>query len=328
MDRRRFLLTSLVGTVVVSLAHAQAPDRVRRIGFISLRAGPGAYDAAFREALRGLGYVEGRTVEIEYRWAADSESRVERYAAELVAGKMDVLVAATTAAIRAAMRATSSIPIVMAVAADPIGSGLVRSLSHPGGNVTGLTLISTDTGAKRLQLLQDLIPAARRIGVLLRRSATDDPAINARLIDQLQRASRQLGLSVAASTIHGEADIEAVFATFQRENIQALIVPVNSLVIDNRVRIVQLAATHRLPVMYEVEAFVAAGGLLSYGPSLADMYRRAAIYVDRILKGAKPADLPIEQPTKFDLVINLKTAKALGLTIPPSLLLRADQVIE
>jgi ABC-type uncharacterized transport system substrate-binding protein len=310
-------------------AGAQPPDRLRRIGFISLRSGPGPFDAAFRDALRTLGHVEGRTIDIEYCWAADNETRAAECAAQLVAHRVEVIVAATTVAIRAAMRATRTMPIVMAAAADPVGSGLVTSLSRPGGNVTGLSLISTDTGAKRLQLLRDVVPAARRIAVLLvDRGAPDDTVINARLVEQLQTAARHLGVSLSVTTVRSGAEIAGAFAIIQREQAQALFVPVNSVVIDSRVRIVELAARHRLPTMYEAEAFVTAGGLLSYGPSLADMYRRAAVYVDRILRGASPSDLPIEQPTVFKLAINLKTARALGLALSPGVIARADEVIE
>jgi putative ABC transport system substrate-binding protein len=333
MSRRR-----LVGAAVVAIAthrasfpgaaKAQAPEKVRRVGFISMRSGPGEFDAAFRDALRGLGYVEGRNIQIDYGWAAESDRRAEELAARLVANHVEVIVAATTVAIRAAMRATTKIPIVMAAAADPVGSGLVASLSRPGGNVTGLSLISTDTGAKRLQLLREVVPDVSRVAVLLvERGSADDTAINARLVEQLQTAARQLGVALTFTTVRGGGEIAGAFATIQRDRARALFVPVNSLVIDQRARIVELAARHRLPTMYEVEGFVTAGGLLSYGPSLVDMYRRAAGYVDRILKGANPAELPLEQPTVFRLAINLKTAEALALPIAPALMARADTLI-
>ena len=309
-------------------ARAQTPERMRRIGFISMRSGPGEFDAAFRDALRGLGYVEGRNIQIDYGWAAESDRRAEELAARLVANNVEVIVAATTIAIRAAMRATTKIPIVMAAAADPVGSGLVASLSRPGGNVTGLSLISTDTGAKRLQLLREVVPDVSRVAVLLvERGSADDTAINARLVEQLQTAARQLGVTLTFITVRGGGELAGAFATIQRDHARALFVPVNSLVIDQRSRIVELAARHRLPTMYEVEGFVTAGGLLSYGPSLVEMYRRAAGYVDRILKGASPAELPLEQPTVFRLAINLKTAEALALPIAPALMARADTLI-
>ena len=217
----------------------------------------------------------------------------------------------------------------MAVAADPIGSGLVASLSRPGGNVTGMTLLSNDTSAKRLQLLRDIVPAAARIAILtVERATTDDAAINAQLVERMRTAGRELGLRLIVLKVGGAAKLAAAFADIHRDQAQALFVPANSFVIDNRAQIVELAAHHGVPAMYELEGFVAVGGLLSYGPSLVDLYRRAAVFVDKILKGASPAQLPVEQPTKFRLVLNLKTAKALGLTIPPNLLARADEVIE
>lgn len=311
-------------------AGAQAPDSVRRIGFVTLRSGPNEVDAAFRDALQGLGYVEGRTIRIDYRWAAGSEKRAEELAAELVARRVEVIVAATTPAIAAAMRATKSIPIVMAAAADPVGTGVVASLARPGGNVTGLTMVSTDTGAKRLQLLRDLSPTATRIGVLLMGAGGLGPEapVNSLLIEQLQAAARQLGVSLTVIGISGGAELAGAFATMLRERAQALIVQASPVTIDNRGRIVELAERHRLPALYEVDGFVDAGGLLSYGPSLPDMYRRAAGFVDRILKGARPADLPVEEPTRFDLVLNLKAAKRIGLTIPAGVLVRADRIIE
>lgn len=310
-------------------ATAQEPARNRRIGFISLRTGPGEFDAAFRDALHQLGYIEGRTLEVDYRWAADSASRAQQLAAELVARKVEVIVAATTIAVRAAMRATPEIPIVMAVAADPVASGLVASLAKPGGNVTGLSLVSTDTGAKRLQLLRELVPGASRVAVLMvDRGAPDDAPLNARLVGQLQAAARRLDVSLHVRTIAGGSEIADAMAQFGQEQAQALILPVNSLAIENAARLTALAAQHRLPTMYELESFVAAGGLLSYGPNLIEMYRRAAVYVDRIFKGANPADLPVEEPAVFRLAVNLKAAQALGIVVPPSLLARADEVIE
>ena len=334
MIRRRFVSTIALALVSGRSygfppgARATTPDRVRRIGFISMRSGPGEFDAAFRDALRGLGYVEGRTIEIEYGWAAESGKRAEELAARLAGRNVEVIVAATTVAIRAAMRATTTIPIVMAAAADPVASGLVASLSRPGGNVTGLSLTSTDTGAKRLQLLREVVPAVRRVAALLvERGSPDDTAINARLVEELQTAARRLGITLTSTTVRAAGEIPAAFATIRRQDAKALFVPVNSLVLDNRARIIELAAEHRLPTMYELEGFVTAGGLLSYGPSVTDMYRRAATYVDRVLKGASPAELPIEQPAVFRLAVNLRTAEALALRIAPALMARADVVV-
>ena len=328
MKRRDVILASVaaVCTGATSRVAAQATERLRRVGFITLRSGPNEYDAAFREALRRLGYVEGQTIRIDYRWAAGSEQRADKLAAEMLAAKPEVIVAATTPAIRAAMRATKEVPIVIAAAADPVGSGLVASLARPGGNVTGLSLVSPDTAAKRLQLLQELIPTVNRIAVLLMDTGVAGESIP--LIEQLQSAAKRLRLELAIKAIRSGADIPGAFATLQQERAQALIVSATPISIDHRGQIAEIAASQRLPAMYESQGFVEAGGLLSYGPSLIDMYRRAAVYVDKILKGAKPADLPVELPIKYDLAINLKTAKALGLQLPQTLILRADRVIE
>ncbi|HSC65190.1 MAG TPA: ABC transporter substrate-binding protein [Caldimonas sp.] len=295
-----------------------------------MRAEPNEYDAAFREAMRRLGYVEGSTLQIEYRWAAGSEQRADELAAELAASDVEVIVAATTAAIRAALRATKSIPIVMAASADPIVAGLVASHAQPGGNVTGLSMVSTDTATKRLQLVRELLPTATRVAVLLFGASAPGPSDqgNALLVEQLRTASRQLGMSLTVAGIGGPGDLADAFASVARTGAQALIVQANAVTIDHRASVVALAATHRLPAVYETEGFVDAGGLLSYGPSLADMYRRSASYVDKILKGAKPASLPIEQPDKYDLVINQKTARTLALKVPQALLVRADRLIE
>jgi putative tryptophan/tyrosine transport system substrate-binding protein len=331
MNRRDSVLALLAVGLAggVPRSAAQAPDKLRRIGFLNLRSEPNEFDAAFREGMRALGYVEGRTLEIEYRWAAGSEQRAEAFAAELVARNVEVIVTATTAGIRSAMRATKTIPIVMAASSDPVGAGLVASLARPGGNVTGLSLVSTDTGAKRLQLLREVAPSATRIAVLLNNASAGPGAqVNILLIQQLEAASRQMGLALAVTYLSNGAELADKFATMQRERAQALIVQAGPVTLDNRIRISELAAQHRLPALYEVEGFVDAGGLMSYGPSIVDMYRRAAGYVDRILKGARPADMPVELPIKYDMVISLKTAKALGLQVPQSLILRADRVID
>jgi len=328
MSRREALLALLaIGFASATpRALAQPVARMRRIGFITLRSGPNEYDAAFRDALRSLGYVEGRTIRIDYRWAAGNEKRADELVADLLAHDVEVIVAATAPAIRAAMRATKRIPIVMAATADPVSSGLVASLARPGGNVTGLSLVSPDTAAKRLQLLQELVPSATRIGVLLMNTGVAGE-FDA-LVGQLEPAAQRLGLRLSMAAVRSGEEIDAALATMQRDRTHALIVAATPVSIDNRKLIAELAARHRLPAMYEVDGFVEAGGLVSYGPSLADMYKRAAIYVDKILKGAKPADLPVELPIKYDLAINLTAAKALGLQLPQTLIVRADRVIE
>ncbi|TMG87141.1 MAG: ABC transporter substrate-binding protein [Betaproteobacteria bacterium] len=274
--------------------------------------------------MRELGYVEGRNLIIDYRWAAEKEEQLPALAAELVALNVEVIVTSATPAVNTAKRATSTIPIVMAAVADPVGSGLVASLGHPGGNVTGMTLLSTDLAGKRLQLVREIIPRAKRIAVLALGGLSATPL----LLAAMRAAGQTMDLELITQLVTKPEELPSAFTEFQKAGAHALIVQVSPLTLDQRDTIVEQAAQHRLPAMYDVRPFVDAGGLVAYGPDLVEMYRRAAVYVDRIFKGAKPGDLPIEQPTKFEFVINIKTAKALGLTIPPSVLLRADEVIQ
>jgi putative ABC transport system substrate-binding protein len=326
MDRRVFLATAGIGLVSApAIARAQQADKAHRIGFLSLGSGPTAPVEAFGEGLRELGYVEGRNLIIEYRWAAGKAERLPEMAAELVRLKVEVIVGVTTPVIEVAKRATSTIPIVMAAVADPVGSGLVAGIARPGGNVTGLTLLSTELVGKRLQLVRELLPKATRVAVLSYHGYT---SATRPYLEQMRAAAQQMGIQLVVQEVNDAGDLPGAFTAMQRERAQALDVRASPFSTENAKRIVELAAQHRLPAMYDVRSFVEAGGLVSYGPTTLEIFRRAAFYVDRILKGAKPADLPIEQPTKFELVINLKVAKALGLTIPPALLVRADQVIE
>ena len=326
MDRRAFLGLAAAGMVAAPRAtRAQQTGKIHRIGFLSLSSGPGPPAETFRQQLHELGYVEGRNLVIEYRWAAGKLERLPELAAELVRLKVEVIVASATPNAEAAKRATSTIPIVMAAVADPVGSGLVDSLARPGGNVTGLTNLATELAGKRLQLVRELFPKATRVAVLAyhRTSATK------LFLEEMRGPAQQMGIQLVVHQDVNEAgDLPGAFTAMQLERAQALIVQLSPFSFENAKRIVELAAQHRLPAMYDVRGFVDTGGLVSYGPSFHEMFRRAAFYVDRILKGAKPADLPIEQPTKFELVMNMKAAKALGLTIPPPLLARADQVIE
>jgi putative ABC transport system substrate-binding protein len=326
MDRRAFLATAAGGGLIAmpAVARAQKAVKVYRIGYLSLQSGLTSTTEAFRQGLHELGYVEGRNIIIEYRWAAGKEERLPELAAELVRLKVEVIVTAATPTIAAAKRATITIPIVMAAVADPVGSGLVASLGRPGGNVTGLTALSTELAGKRLQLVRELLPKATRVAVLAYHGTSATPLF----LDQMRAAAQQMGVQLVVQEVNEAGDLPGAFTAMQRERAQALIVQISPFSADNAKRILELAAQHRLPAMYDVRSFVEAGGLVSYGPSLPEMFRRAAFYVDRILKGAKPADLPIEQPTKFELVINMKAAKALGLTIPPALLARADEVIQ
>lgn len=333
IDRRLFLFCAAAGMLAhSSRVLAQASGRIYRIGYLNLRAGPEALDEAFILGMRELGYTVGRNLVIEYRWANGQMDRLQALADELERLEVDAIVTATTPAIRAAMRATSTIPIVVQATADPVGTGLVASLGRPGGNVTGLTLQSTDLARKRLQLLREAVPGVERIAVLTLRDpdTQTDPARLAGnlMIAETKVAAQQLGVGLVARAVAVADDLPDAFAQFQREKAQALVVQVNPLTLQHRPRIVALAAQHRLPAMYEVRSFVADGGLVSYGPDLTDMYRRAAAYVDRVFKGAKAGELAIEQPSKFEMVVNLKTARALGLSIPRSLLLRASEVIE
>jgi len=327
MDRRTFLAVAAAGSFIAmpAVARAQQVGRIHHIGFLAPGSGPGAGVEAFREGLRDLGYVEGRNLIIEYRWAAGKVERLPELAAELVRLKVEVIVGTATPTIEAARHATSTIPIVMTAVADPVGSGLVAGLARPGGNVTGLSLLSTELAGKKLQMVRELLPKATRVAVLAYHGYT---SATRPYLEQMRAAAQQMGIQLVVQEVKEAGDLPGAFTAMQRERAQALDVRASPFSTENAKRIVELAAQHRLPAMYDVRSFVEAGGLLSYGPNNLEIFRRAAFYVDRILKGAKPADLPIEQPTKFELVINLKAAKALGLTIPPALLVRADQVIE
>jgi len=329
MDRRAFL-TALGGGLLTTplAARAQPATKTWRIGFLTsgFREGAGAdvRIAPFSRGLRELGYIEGRNVILETRYA---EGRVERFpalAAELVELKVDVLVATSTPGALAAKRATSTIPIVMAAVGEPVEVKLVESLAHPGGNITGLSISAPQLAAKRLDLLKQALPKLSRVTVLWNSA---NQGMQARF-QETQRGANLLGVSIHSIAIQSLDDFDPAFGAMMKNRPESLLVLADTVAVANRQRAIEFAARNRVPAIYEVRAFVDDGGLMSYGIDMSDHYRQAAVYVDKILKGAKPADLPIEQPTKFELIINLKTAKALGLTIPPSLLQRADQVIE
>jgi putative ABC transport system substrate-binding protein len=325
MDRRAFLAAAAAGVVgKPAVARAQQLARIHRLGILSGRSGPDETDAAFIQGLRELGHVEGRSITIEYRWAGGKAERLPEMAAELLRLKVDLIVAQGTLATEAAKGATSSIPIVFVGVGDPVGSGLVASLGRPGGNLSGLTILSTELAGKRLHILHELLPRANRVALLVHRPASPTPI----LIREMRAAAQQIGIQITAQEIDVAVDLPSAFAAMQRERAQALVVQQNPITTESARRIAELAAQHRIPAIYYRRDFVKAGGLMSYGTDGAAIYRRAATYVDKILKGAKPADLPVEQPTKFEFVINLKAAKALGLTIPPALLVRADEVIK
>jgi len=307
-------------------ADAQAPAKARRIGFLGnttpvLEAnlvGP------FREGLRDLGYVEGQNILIEYRWAEGKYDRFPALIAELIALKVEVIVTAGTPATLAVEKATTSVPLVMIAVGDPVGTGIIPSLSQPGGNITGLTSISPELDGKRLELLREVIPNLSHIAVLWN-AASPLQVVGER---QTQAAAQVLRMKVLSLGVRTQEEIEDALATIVRERPGALLVLADRLFLQHRARIMAFATKHRLPGVHAYRELVEAGGLMSFGPSYAGMHKRAAYFVDRILKGTKPADLPVEQPTRFELVINLRTAKALGLTIPPSVLIRADEVIQ
>jgi len=326
IDRRAFLAGAGAALVATPLAaEAQQAGKLPTIGYLGANT-PSAESqriAAFVQRLRELGWIEGRTIAIEVRWAEGRNERFAEIAAEFVRLKVDVVVTAGTAAVVAAKQATSVIPIVFAVAGDPVGTGLVASLARPGGNVTGLSLQAADIAGKRLELLREVVPGLRRLAIL----ANVGSPLAVLEIREVQATARTLGFEVATSEIRRADDIAPAFDALKGRG-DALYVVADPLVTTNRIRISTLALGARLPTMHGQRENVEVGGLMSYGANYPGLHRRAADYVDKILKGAKPADLPVEQPTKFELVINLKTAKALGLTIPPSLLGRADELIQ
>jgi putative tryptophan/tyrosine transport system substrate-binding protein len=305
-------------------AQVQQPKHVPRIGLLitTSHAAEAMNIEAFRRGLHALGYVEGQTIMLEYRYADGNLEQLPPLAAELVQLNVAVIVTTGTTPTRAAQHATKTIPIVMTVVGDPIEGGFVTSLAQPGGNITGLTQMVGRLIGKRLELLKEAVPEMTRVAVFM------DAALGAAARHEIQRASEALGLTLQALPLQGaNLDLDGLFNMATRERVEALLIPPGPVLYRHRKRVVDLAALSRLPAMYFTREFVGAGGLMSYGPSEPENWRRAAAYVDKILKGAKPTDLPVEQPMKFELVINLKTAQALGITFPPSLLFQADEVI-
>ena len=325
MDRRTFLAgTGAVLLAAPLAAEAQQAGKVPRIGYIRAEGPPAADIEAFRQGLREHGYVEGKNIVVEYRWADGNEQRLRAIVAELIRVKVDLIVTSAPAATRAAKEAATTIPIVMVLVADPVAFGFVASLARPGGNVTGFAFLLPELSGKRLQLLKDAIPGLSRVAVLWN-------AINSYKafdLKEVQAVAEALNVAVRTLPVRGPDDFADAFEAAVKSGAGGLITLDDPFTIAHRTRIVNLALKYRLPAVYGVRPFADAGGLMTYGPDRVDQNRRAATYVDKILRGAKPADLPVEQPTKFELVINLKTAKALGLTIPQSLLLRADAVIQ
>ena len=328
IDRRTFLAgTGAVVFAAPLAAEGQQAGKVYRVGVLGEKASDAAEARlwqAFRLGLRERGWIEGGNILIEHRWAEGNAARLPELAADLVRLKMDLIVARSSTYVRAAKEATSSIPIVFVVHADPVGTGQVASLAKPGGNITGLAMLQTEINSKGLELLISTVPGTKRIAVLW---SPDNPSHTPGL-KALDEAGRTLGVQLQAVGARTGADLEGAFSAMARAHAQAVLVLASPVFLAERQRVAELAIKHRLPTVFGLKEAVEAGGLMSYGADYADLFRRAAIYVDKILKGAKPADLPVEQPNKFELVINLKTAKALGLTIPPSVLGRADEVVQ
>ena len=323
MDRRAFLAT--LGVLAARpAAEAQQVEKVWRIGLLSGGRPPAdpTVKGPFRQGLQALGYIEGRNLLIEFRYAEDNLERLPALAAELVALKVDVIVVTGTLQALAAKQATTTLPIVFTQVGDPVASGLVTSLRRPGGNATGLSTIAQELVSKCLEQLKQAVPGVSRVSVLR------DESTGKNTLKDAEVAARALGVQLQVVEARSPADFDRAFSDITRARAGALAVLPTPMFFTERKRLVDLAAKNRLPTVFPYREFVDAGGLMAYGPNLADLSRRGATYVDKILKGAKPGDLPVERPTKFDLVINLKTAKALGLKIPPSLLARADQVIE
>jgi putative tryptophan/tyrosine transport system substrate-binding protein len=324
--RRREFIAMLGGAVAWPLgALAQQSGKPPTIGFLgqSTRSATSEWTTAFVQRLRELGWIDGRNVAIEYRWGEGRDERFAQIAAEFVRLKVDVFVTAGTPQVLAAKQATSVIPIVFAVAGDPVGTGLVASLARPGGNVTGLATLAADLAGKRLELLREVVPGLGRLAIL---GNVGNP-LSVLELGAVQAAARTLGLEVHALEIRRSQDIAPAFEAL-KGHADALYVCIDGLVNTNRIRINTSALGARLPTMHGARDYVEAGGLMSYGPNYPDLFRRSADYVDKILHGAKPGDIPVELPTKFDLIINLTTAKTLGLTVPETLLARADEVIE
>ena len=321
-------ITILVVALSLDLAyfaHAQQPKKVPRIGFLlASSAGVDSRVEAFRQGFRELGYIEGKNIAIEWRYAEGKEDRVPKLAAELVQMNVEIIVTDGTNVTRAAKNATKTIPIVMASDADPVGNGFVASLARPGGNVTGLVNLLAGLSGKRLEILKEAIPGISRVGVLW--NPENPSSISA--FKETQEAAQALAMQLQSLEVHGPDEFEGAFQAATKRQARALSVVSDSLMFNNRRRLLELAAKHRLPTMHTQSLWVEAGALMSYGTYFPDLYRRAASYVDKILKGAKPADLPVEQPIKFELVINLKTAKQIGLMIPQSVLYQADKVIK
>lgn len=328
MNRRDTVLGLLALSAAPLVSHAQQLGKIWRVGFLVPRRRPDSIDSdfigAFPRGMRELGYVEGKNLVIEWRFADGQFERLPDLAAELVRLKVDVIVSGSSQAISALQKATTTIPVVMASSGDPIGSGFVKSLARPGGNITGLSNLTSDIGTKQLELLLSIVPKLSRVAVLVN---PVNPSL-ATFLKNVQSAAQGVSVKVLPVEARTAREIENAFPAMTQGNASAVIVATDGLFVQQYRKIAELAAKNRLPSVSQLREYVEAGGLVSYGPNLAEQFRRAATYVDKIFKGAKPGDLPVEQSTKFELLINDKTAKALGLTISSELLSRADRVIE
>jgi putative ABC transport system substrate-binding protein len=320
---RQIIATCLASVLLLSIhpAEAQEPGKIARIGVLRIGSPPDPLIDSFRDGLSNLGYVEGRNIAFELRYTQGSEDRLRELAADLVRRKVDVIVAPGGTAARVAKESTRSIPIVITAVADPVGEGLVSSLARPGGNVTGLSNLSPDLAGKRIEALKEAFPKISRLAILVA------PSEEGGQLKTIENAAKALELQTRVFQVNSGSDIGGAFDAMPKQRHDAILVIGSGITFEHRKSIAAHLIKLRLPAMMPHVAFVEAGGLMSYGPSFADLYRRAAVYVDKILKGSKPAELPVEQPTKFDFIVNLKTAKQIGLTIPPSVLARADRVI-
>jgi ABC-type uncharacterized transport system substrate-binding protein len=329
MKRREFI--TLLGGAAAAwplAARAQQSGKIPRVGYLSPGSASGGFvtrDEAFRQGLRELGYVDGRNIVIEYRFAEGRFERLPDLAAELVQREVDVIVAVVTQASLAAKHATSTIPIVMAAVSDPLGTGLVASLARPGGNITGTASMTSEVVGKSLELLKEVVPTVSRVALLWN---PDNAIFQAQMLREAQLAAARLRVELRPVAARGADHLDGAFAAMARARVGALLVLADPILALHQKEIAELAERSRLPAMYGIKDFAAAGGLMTYAANMSDQFRRAAAHVDKILKGTKPADIPVEQPTSFELVINLKTAKMLGVTVPPPLLARADEVIE
>jgi putative ABC transport system substrate-binding protein len=330
-NQKRAGLSAIACVFVVAgaVAQAQQPEKIPRIGYLAplSPASESARTGAFNQGLRDLGYIEGKNILVEYRYAEGNIDRLSGFVAELVQLKIDVLVAEGLSAARAAKKLTKMVPIITVTSGDPVAAGIVDSLARPGGNITGLTRLTRDLSGKRLELLKETVPRMSRVGILLATGTGSETA--AMGFKEYEVAARALKIQLQPQEVRGsKPDLDGAFEAAAKGRVQAMIVSTSPLIRSHTKAIADLAIKNRLPSMYEASDFVEAGGLVSYSTNDAEVFRRAATYIDKILKGTMPADLPVEQPTKFEFVINLKTAKQIGLTIPPNVLARADKVIK